>query len=357
MNEALSLAVKGIGGVSPNPLVGCVIVRDDKIIGRGWHKSYGGPHAEVNAVDEAGGCVRGAEVYVNLEPCSHYGKTPPCADLLIEKGVARVVIGMRDPNPKVNGEGEAKLRAAGIDVVTGVLEARCKEVNRGFIFRIRENRPYVTLKTASSLDGRIALEDGSSKWITGRESRQKVHALRAANDALLTGIGTVLADDPQMTVRDAEGRTPLRVILDRELQMPDNAGILDISQGPVLIITGMEAACEKIALFRERGIEVEQLEGSGRCEIDMVLALLSKKGVNYLMVEAGAGVTGLFLNSRRVDAVSLFVAPKILGRGKCWTDSVKIERIDEALELKDMSVSKIGGDLWIEGVFACSPDL
>lgn len=357
MDEALSLAARGIGCVSPNPLVGCVVVRDDKIIGRGWHGRYGGPHAEVNAVADAGGCVRGAEVYVNMEPCSHYGKTPPCADFLIEKGVARVVIGMKDPNPEVNGAGEAKLRAAGVEVVTGVLEARCKQINRGFIFRIRENRPYVTLKIASSLDGRTALEDGSSKWITGKESRQKVHALRAANDAVLTGIGTVLADDPQLTVRDAEGRTPLRVILDRKLQIPENARILDISQGPVLIITGKEAASEKITKLKEPGAMVEQLGNPEGGEIDTVLALLSQMGVNYLMVEAGAGVAGLFLNSRRADALSLFVAPKIFGRGKCWTDDIKIERIDEALGLKDMSVVKTGGDLWIEGVFACSPDL
>lgn len=356
MEEALSLAMRGVGSVSPNPLVGCVVVRDDKIIGRGWHGRYGGPHAEVAAVRDAGD-VRGAEVFVNLEPCSHYGKTPPCADMLVEKGVARVVIGIRDPNPRVNGEGEAKLRAAGIEVKTGVLEERCKHINRGFIFRVKENRPYVTLKVASTLDGKIALEDGSSKWITCAESRRRAHELRAANDAVLTGIGTVLADDPQFTVRDAPGRTPLRVVLDRDLRMPENAKIMDVSAGPLLIVTGSGADAAKIAGLAERGAEVVRLDCASGSEIDSVLALLHEKGVNYLMVEAGARVAGSFLNARRADALALFMAPKVFGRGKGWTDGVKIERITEALEFKDIVTTNCGADLLIEGVFSCSPDL
>lgn len=356
MEEALKLARGGAGSVSPNPLVGCVITRGDKIIGRGWHGRYGGPHAEVEAVMDAG-CVKGAEVFVNLEPCSHYGKTPPCAEMLIKKGVSRVVVGMRDPNPKVNGAGEAMLRAAGIEVVTGVLEERCKWINRGFIFSVREKRPYVTLKIAAALDGKIALEDGSSKWITGAESRRKVHAMRAASDAVLTGIGTVLADDPRLTVRDAPGRTPLRVILDRDLRMPEDANIMDVSQGPVLIITGRDSDAAKAARLAGLGVEVERLDCAEDCEIDAVLAILYKKGVNYLMVEAGAGVTGAFLNSRRADELALFTAPKVFGCGKCWTDGLKIEKITEALELKSIAAAVSGADLLIGGVFACSPDL
>lgn len=356
MEEALKLALGGAGRVSPNPLVGCVITRGDKIIGRGWHGRYGGPHAEVEAVADAG-CAEGAEVFVNLEPCSHYGKTPPCADMLIKNGVSRVVIGMKDPNPKVNGAGEARLRAAGIEVVSGVLEERCKRINRGFIFSVREKRPYVTLKIAASLDGKIALEDGSSKWITGAESRRGVHAMRAASDAVLTGIGTVLADDPLLTVRDAPGRTPLRVVLDRDLRIPEDAGIMDVSAGPVLIITGCGADESKAARLAALGVGVERLDCQADQEIDAVLSILHKKGVNYLMVEAGAGVTGAFLSARRADELALFTAPKVFGRGRGWTDGLKIERITEALELKSITAAESGADLLIGGVFACSPDL
>lgn len=356
MEEALSLAERGVGFVSPNPLVGCVIVREDKIIGRGWHGSYGGRHAEAEAVIDAGD-VEGAEVFVNLEPCSHYGKTPPCADMLVERRVSRVVVGMRDPNPKVNGAGEAKLRAAGIEVVSGVLEERCKRINRGFIFHVRENRPYVTMKIASTLDGKIALEDGSSKWITGEPARRRVHELRSASDAVLTGIGTILADDPQFTVRGVPGRTPLRVILDRKLMMPEGAKIMDVSEGPVLIITGKDSDSAKKARLTERGAEVKELDCAENCEIDAILALLSEKGVNYLMVEAGAGVAGSFLNSGRTDELMLFFAPKVFGRGRGWTDGVKIEKITEALELRSIATTKVGADMCMEGVFACSPDL
>lgn len=356
MEEALALALRGAGLVSPNPLVGCVIVRDDKIIGRGWHGRCGGPHAEVEAVMDAGD-VEGAEVFVNLEPCSHYGKTPPCADMLVEKRVSRVVVGMRDPNPKVDGAGEAKLRAAGIEVVSGVLEGRSKRVNRGFIFRTRENRPYVMLKVASTLDGKIALEDGSSKWITGPESRLETHILRASSDAVLTGIGTILADDPQLTVRGVPGRTPLRVVLDRRLRTPASARIMDVSEGPVLIITGEYADAAKAAHFEKLGVEVARLSCAASREIDAILDVLREKGVNYLMIEAGAGVTGAFLNARRADGLALFVAPKLFGGGKGWSDGVKLEKITEALSLKDVVTTKYGADLLIEGVFQCSPDL
>lgn len=357
MKLALSLAAQGGTAVSPNPLVGCVIVKDGAIIGRGWHKYYGGAHAEVNAVKDAGGDVVGATVYVSLEPCSHYGKTPPCADMLAEKKVARVIIGMGDPNPEVNGKGIEKLRAAGIEVVSGVLEEACRRINAGFIFRMREGRPFVTLKVASSLDGRIALEDGSSKWITEPESRKRTHEIRALNDAVLTGIGTVLADDPQLTVRAVSGRTPLRVVLDRELRMPEGAKILDVSQGKVLIITGAGADRAKLERLRARAVDIEQLSCEPEHQIEAILALLCLNGVNYLMIEAGAGVVGSFLNARRVDKLSLFIAPKILGCGKSWTDLVSIKTMAEAMELKKTAILQVGTDILMEGVFTCSPDL
>lgn len=357
MDLALSLAAKGAGSVSPNPMVGCVIVKDGMIVGRGRHEYYGGPHAEVNAVKDAGGDVAGATVYVNLEPCSHYGKTPPCANMLVEKKISRAVIGIEDPNPKVNGTGIEILRSAGIEVVAGVSEKACRRLNAGFIMRIKKGRPFVTLKVASSLDGKIALEDGSSKWITGPESRKKAHAIRAQNDAVLTGIGTVLADDPELTVRDASGRTPLRVVLDRNLRIPENARILDVSKGRVLIITGADAPQAKLERLRARSVEIERLEYKSDCQVDAILALLCREGVNYLMVESGAAVAGSFLNSRRVDKLSLFVASRIIGRGKGWSDCVEIEAIADAMELERTESFQIGADILIEGVFACSPDL
>ena len=357
MRIALELAMKGAGSVSPNPRVGCVIVKGGQIIGRGWHERYGGSHAEVNAVRDAGGNVDGASVYVTLEPCSHYGRTPPCADMLVDKKVARVVIGMKDPNPKVNGSGAAKLRAAGIEVEMRVLEDECKKINKGFLMRIREGRPYVTLKVASSLDGKIALDNGESKWITGPEARKEVHRMRAENDAVLTGAGTVLADNPEFTVRDAPGRTPLRVIWDKQLAIPGDAKILDVTKGAVMIVTGSDSRPEKVRLLRGRGVSVELLECGKVFEVDSLLALLGEKGVNYLMVEAGPAVAGSFISSGKVDKLALFVAPKIIGRGKCWTDYFKIEKMDAALRVQWLNMTRMGSDLLIEGVFACSPDL
>lgn len=357
MSRTLELARRGQGSVSPNPLVGCVMVREGEIMGEGWHERYGGPHAEVNAVAAAGGEVAGATAYINLEPCAHYGKTSPCAELLIEKGVSRVVFGMRDPNPKVNGAGERMLREAGIEVESGVLETKCKEANAGFVLRIKEGRPCVTLKIASSLDGRIALEDGSSKWITGEDARRNVHLLRAANDAVLTGIGTVLADDPLLTVRAAGSGRPLRVVLDRKLLVPEEAKILDASKAGVLIITGRQASAQKIERLRGRMVEVEQLDCAPEHEVAEILALLSRKGVNYLMIEAGLGVTGAFINARKADRLALYLSPKIIGRGRGWSDNIKIMNIEEALRLKAMKTSPVGHDILIEGVFACSPDL
>lgn len=357
MDMALTLALRGTGAVSPNPLVGCVLVRNGAVIGSGWHMRCGEAHAEVYAVRDAGGDAAGATAYVNLEPCSHFGRTPPCADLLIEKGVVRVVVGLQDPNPKVNGKGIEKLLAAGIEVETGVLEDRCRFINRGFIMKEKHGRPWVQLKVASSLDGKVALGDGSSKWITGAESRRKVHGMRARHDALITGVGTVLADDPEMTVRDAPGRTPLRVVLDPDLSIPEDARILDLSNGETMIITAHSAPLDKVEGLRRRGVEVVLLPTSGQVEIMAVLALLGAKGVNYLMVEAGPRVVGSFLGSGLVDGLSLFVAPKIMGNGRCWTDGVSIGSMAEAPQLKQTRVERFGEDFLLEGVFECSPDL
>ncbi len=352
MNCALELAARG-RECSPNPRVGCVLVRGGEIVGRGWHKKCGGPHAEVNAVRDAGGAARGATAYVTLEPCSHYGRTPPCADLLIESGVARVVAGMRDPNPKVDGGGIAKLERAGIEVESGVMEAECRWMNRGFIRRMTLGRPWVTLKAAASLDGKIALENGESKWITGPDSRAAVHAMRAESDAVLTGVGTVLADDPQLTVRDAPGRTPLRAVLDRRLRTPLGAKILE--GGGTVIFTLASAPRDKGEALERAGARVEYLS-----EDDFLASVLDKlcrDGVNYLMVEAGAGVAGAMIKGGFCDELALFAAPKIMGRGLSFADGAAFASMAEVPPLEIREVSRSGDDLLVRGVFACSPDL
>ncbi len=352
MRCALELAARG-KACSPNPRVGCVLVREGMIVGRGWHDKCGGPHAEVNAVRDAGDAARGSTAYVSLEPCSHYGKTPPCADLLIERGVSRVVAGMRDPNPKVDGGGLAKLAKAGVSVTTGVLENECRWMNRGFVRRMMLGRPWVTIKTAASLDGKIALENGESKWITGAESRAAVHAMRAESDAVLTGSGTVLADDPQLTVRDAPGRTPLRVILDRRLRTPSRAKILE--GGGTVIFTLGSSPRGRAAELEAAGAKLEYIAEKGF--LAAVLDKLCRDGVNYLMVEAGAKVTSAFIASGLCDELALFTAPKIMGRGASFADCAWFASMDGVPSLKITERICCGDDMLLKGVFLCSPDL
>ncbi len=355
MRMALALALNGGTSVSPNPKVGCVIVRDSKIIGKGWHRCCGKPHAEVEAVRDAGGDVSGSRVYVNLEPCCHQGRTPACAPMLIEKGVSSVVIGMSDPNPVVDCRSEIMLRDTGIEVVTGVLEKESKWINRGFIRRMKQGRPWITIKTASSIDGNISLKDGSSKWITSKASRQKTHLLRAESDALLTGSGTILADDPKLTVRDAEGTTPKRIILDRRMRTSPEASIFD--GGEIIFFTGMDTQEEKLDAIRDRGAEIYRIETPGAHELQFVMAKLSQIGVNYLMVECGAKLTSSLLRAGLADEISLFMAPKLLGGGIHFTEHLELGNIEDAIRIKDLECSPCGDDMWIRGVLSCSPDL
>lgn len=355
MRMALSLALNGTGSVSPNPRVGCVIVRDSKIIGTGWHKCCGGPHAEVEAISSAGGDVKGSTVYVNLEPCCHQGRTPPCAPMLIENGVARVVTGMTDPNPVVDCRGENMLRDAGIEVTSGVLAKESKWMNRGFIRRMRNGRPWVAIKIAASIDGNIALKDGASKWITGESSRQKVHMMRAENDALLSGAGTVIADDPTFTVRDAEGRSPKRVILDRRLRTPLTSALF--KEKNLIFFTALDASIEKINSIKELGAEIYTIDAPESGELEFVMAKLCEIGVNYLMVECGAKLTSSLLRHGLADEISLFVAPKILGGGIQFAKYLELGRLDDAISIKNINTSACGDDIWIRGVLSCSQDL
>ncbi len=345
MAQALRLAEQGLYSTSPNPRVGCVIVRDGKVVGEGWHQRAGTPHAEVHALQQAGAQVRGATVYVTLEPCSHQGRTPPCADALIAAGVVRVVAAMRDPNPQVAGRGIARLQQAGMAVECGLMEEQARELNIGFVSRMTRGRPWVRLKAAASLDGKTALDNGVSKWITGPAARQDVQQWRARSCAILTGVGTVLADDPHMNVREIETpRQPLRVVVDSQLHTPPGAKIL--AGGGVLIVSAVDDPA-KIQALRDAGAEVVVLEGrDGRVDLARLMRLLAEREVNELMVEAGATLNGALLAAGLVDELVLYLAPMVLGdvaRGLFALPA--LSRMDERKNLTLHDVRQVGTDM------------
>lgn len=309
MSRALQLARRGLFTTTPNPRVGCVIVKDGRVVGEGWHERAGTPHAEIHALKAAGEAARGATVYVTLEPCSHHGRTPPCAEALIEARVGRVVAAMSDPNPLVAGGGISMLVLAGIQAEVGLLEAEARALNPGFVSRMTRKRPWVRLKTASTLDGKTALANGASQWITGAAARADVQTLRARACAVLTGSGTVLADNPRMTVRDFDiGRQPLRVVVDSALRTPPDAAIL-----PALVACHRAPPAARAALERA-GAEVVELPGpDGRVDLAALLALLAQRGVNELHVEAGAALNGALLAARLVDEWVAYLAPMAVG--------------------------------------------
>jgi len=310
MARALRLAEKGLYTTQPNPRVGCVIAQGEDIIGEGWHERAGEPHAEVYALRAAGDRARGAAAYVTLEPCAHFGRTPPCADALIEAGVARVIAACEDPNPRVAGGGFAKLRAAGIEVGTGLMREAAREVNRGFFSRIERGRPWLRVKLGMSLDGRTALASGASKWITGAAARADVQHWRARSSAILTGSGTVLADDPRLTVRlaaDVPFRAPLRVVLDRRARVPDSAHVLDDS-APTLLFHAAG-----VAPGATRAEATGAPESDGHLDLDFVLRALADRGVNELQVEAGPTLCGALYAAGLVDELLLYMAPVLLG--------------------------------------------
>lgn len=313
MARALGLAERGLFSASPNPRVGCVIVRDDRVVGEGWHARTGEPHAEAHALAAAGGQARGGTAYVSLEPCSHHGRTPPCANALIDAGIARVVCAMRDPNPQVSGRGIELLTLAGVRAEVGLLEAEARELNIGFVSRMRRKRPWVRLKTASSLDGRTALGNGESKWITGAAARADVQRLRARACVLLTGVGTVLADDPQMNVRDVDSpRQPWRVVLDSRLRTPVSARILQ-QPGITLLVCARAEPAPRDALLAA-GAHILELPGrDGRVDLRALMLELGVRGINEVHVEAGAQLNGALLEAGLVDEWVAYQAPKVMG--------------------------------------------
>jgi len=347
MARALQLAERGLHTTSPNPRVGCVLVKDGKSIGEGWHERAGEPHAEVHALRVAGKSARGATAYVTLEPCSHHGRTPPCADALIAAGVTRVVVAMHDPNPLVAGRGAAKLKAAGIAVECGLMEAAARELNIGFVSRMTHGMPWVRSKIAASLDGRTALANGASKWITGSAARQDVQQWRARSCAVLTGIGTVLADDPQLNLRDVGAtRQPLRVVLDTQLRISVDAKILQ--GGNVLIYTASIDVSKQDAL-RERGADVVVMQTvKDGLPLSAVLSDLAKRGINEVLVESGKTLNGALLKAGLVDELVLYLAPQLLGDvARGLADVGELTQLEQRVELAWQDVRHVGNDIRI----------
>jgi diaminohydroxyphosphoribosylaminopyrimidine deaminase / 5-amino-6-(5-phosphoribosylamino)uracil reductase len=320
MSQALSQAQKGLFTTTPNPRVGCVLVKNEVVVGQGWHRKTGEPHAEALALAEAGDRARGATAYVTLEPCSHFGKTPPCASALIEAGVSRVFAAMEDPNPLVAGQGLARLRAAGIEVRCGLLGHEALQLNPGFVQRMQTGRPWVRMKIASSLDGFLALPTGTSRWITGAAARADGHAWRARACAILTGVGTVLQDDPVLTVREvATTRQPLRIIVDSRLETPLGAQLLTNQEAPTLI-AHLQRDAQKERALSDAGIELMQLDSAatdkpGKLDLGLLLMSLGRRGINELHVEAGAKLNASLLQGGFVDEIVLYQAPLLLGAG------------------------------------------
>ncbi len=351
MARAIELAQKGTGLVSPNPRVGAVILQDGKIISEGWHKKFGGPHAEVEAIKNAKGIsLEGATIVVNLEPCSHFGKTPPCCDLIIKKKFAKVVIGMKDPNPLVVGNGIKKLKKAGIEVISGILEEEAKWLNRTFIKHITTSMPYVVLKVAQSIDGKIATESGESQWITCEESRKEGHKLRAELDAILVGKNTVNKDNPQLIVRNIKGRDPFRIVLDTNLSLPliKNVFIDENNNKTIVCCSKNSADSEKAKKLLHLGVNIFPVKTgrTGKIDLQDCLQKLSEQfQIASILVEGGAEIHSSFIRQNLVDEIHFFIAPKIIGKGISAFDGLMIKKLSEAREFEIKEISRSGEDL------------
>jgi len=346
MARALQLAERGLWTTSPNPRVGCVLVRAGEIVGEGWHEKAGEPHAEVHALRAAGDEAKGATAYVTLEPCSHHGRTPPCAEALIKAGVARVVAAMTDPNPLVAGQGLALLQAAGIETASGLLENEARELNIGFVSRMTRGRPWLRLKAAASLDGKTALNNGVSQWITGPDARRDGHAWRARACAILTGIGTVRDDDPQLLVRDVTTtRQPLRVVVDSRLETPLTARIL---QGGSVLIAGAVENVEKMAMLRAAGADVVILPNAAgnKVELKALLELLGQRGINEIHAEAGFKLNGSLLREGLVDELLLYLAPCLIGHEASGLFNLpELTSLDGKQRLQIRDLRQVGADI------------
>lgn len=358
MRRAVELGARGTREVRPNPRVGCVIVQDGQEIASGWHAEVGGPHAEAAALAELAGQAVGATAYVTLEPCAHFGRTPPCAQALVHAGIARVVIGALDPNPQATG-GVATLRAAGVEVVTGVEEEACRALAEVFLTRIERGRPLVQAKLAMTLDGRIAAKDGTSRWISGPEARRRVHLWRAEAEAVLTGSGTAQVDDPTLDVRDVDDPSaasqPLRVVLDRRLRLDPESRLADTARQRTLVFVDDPAvlATDRARALRDRGVELVCVvagtaptvgDGDGSWMTD-VLRALAARGVHHVLAEAGPGLTSALLRQDLVDRLDLFIAPKLLGAGVPVVGDLGVASLGQALQWRLDGTERLGDDV------------
>jgi diaminohydroxyphosphoribosylaminopyrimidine deaminase / 5-amino-6-(5-phosphoribosylamino)uracil reductase len=347
MKRALTLARKGIGRTSPNPAVGCVIVKDGTIIGEGWHRKAGSPHAEIHALNMAADAAVGADVFVTLEPCCHTGATPPCTDALIKAGVSRVVAGMRDPNPQVNGGGLAALKQAGIETICGMLENECRAINLPFIKHSTTGLPYVTYKCAMTLDGKIASITGESRWISCEESRKYVHRMRSHNDAIMVGVDTILADNPQLTVRHVKGRNPLRIIVDSNLRTPTSVEILSglLARNTIIACTEEDLSIHQRYLLNGATVLVcNSLEG--RVDLRDLLEKLGRLGVQSILLEGGSRLAGDALSKGLIDECVFFYAPKVIGSDGFSPFAITgITDMSQSLAFTGLSVRRIGSDI------------
>ncbi|MFA7059985.1 MAG: bifunctional diaminohydroxyphosphoribosylaminopyrimidine deaminase/5-amino-6-(5-phosphoribosylamino)uracil reductase RibD [Pedobacter sp.] len=349
MKRALTLARKGIGRTAPNPVVGCVIVKDGRIVGEGWHKKAGGHHAEIHALEMAGDAARDADVYVTLEPCCHTGKTPPCSDALVKAGVRRVVAAMGDPNPQVNGGGLRALEQAGIKTLCGVMETEARAINRAFIKQVTTGQPFVIYKCAMTLDGKIATVTGESRWISCEDSRKYVHRMRARCDAVMVGIDTLIADNPQLTVRHVKGRNPLRIIVDTRLRTPLSIGILSGRMAKKTIIATTEANPRVHLRYLQSGASVLVCrQANARIDLHDLLGQLGALGIQSILLEGGSRLAGEALKEGLIDECVFFYAPKIIGSdGFSPLAITGLNSMDQALSFTDLDVRRIGADIVI----------
>lgn len=351
MRLALQMAEAAVGQTSINPNVGCVVVKEGRLVGLGAHLERGSAHAEVHALNMAGEHARGATVYVTLEPCSHQGRTPPCANRLIEEGVARVVIATTDPNPQVAGRGIARLQEHGIAVTTGVLEHEARQLIGPFAKYMATGRPYVTLKTASTLDGKVATSSGDSKWITGEEARAFVHTLRHRHHAIMVGIGTVLADDPLLNTRlPVQALHPVRIIVDSQLRLSQDAQVVQDRSARTIVLASSLASAEKQEELEQRGAEILRCGEGPRVDLPTAMDMLGRMDIGSILLEGGGHLNGAMLEQQLIDYMYLFLAPKLIGgKGPGSFEFSGFERMNEAIQLEQLTCSIFGSDFCLAG--------
>lgn len=350
MARALELAVLGEGAVNPNPMVGAVVVKDGKIVGEGYHKRYGGPHAEVFALEEAGEEARGADIYVTLEPCSHYGKTPPCAKKIVDMGVKRCIIATLDPNPLVSGRGVKILQEAGVEVAIGVLEKEARELNRVFMKYITEKKSYLFLKCGITLDGKIATRSGNSQWITNEIAREKVQRLRNRYMGIMVGINTVLKDNPSLTARVEGGRNPYRIVIDPNLDIPLESKFVNFQDGKSIIITSEKNRdCDLVKTLEDRGVRVEYLSGND-FKVGDILKKTGELGIDGVLLEGGSFLISKAFEEGEIDGGEIFIAPKILGDEKAipFIKGFSVENIADGFELENTEINLYGNNVSME---------